>query len=150
MRSSGTSPARHWEITTRNRIDAAWLADPHPPSNHSPHREDHDKVRQTSHLPSIFAWSQAGGCLRSLGMDTARPSVRVTDAARRHDIEDEDILHVYRYAMLKNLSCEELIVVTGPRRDGNFLEVGFRYGPDSGSDFIVHAMPVRPKFLRPS
>ena len=83
-------------------------------------------------------------------MDTARPSVRVTDAARRHDIEDEDILHVYRYAMLKNLSCEELIVVTGPRRDGNFLEVGFRYGPDSDSDFIVHAMPVRPKFLRPS
>lgn len=78
------------------------------------------------------------------------PSVRVTRAARRHGIRDEDILHAYRNAATVEPQDDGFILITGARQDGNLLEVGFRHNPDTDTNLILHAMPARPRYLRPT
>ncbi|WP_419553592.1 hypothetical protein [Candidatus Poriferisodalis sp.] len=82
-------------------------------------------------------------------MDSPSPRVSVTEAARRHRIDDEDILHAYRNAMTIEHQDDGFIMITGAKRDGELLEVGFRYDPDSDTNFILHAMFARQQYLRP-
>ncbi|WP_420439798.1 hypothetical protein [Candidatus Poriferisodalis sp.] len=82
-------------------------------------------------------------------MEAVDPRARITQAARRHGVDDEDILHAYRNPTALELQDDGFIMITGPRRDGHVLEVGFRYDPDTETNFILHAMIARPKYLRP-
>ncbi len=69
----------------------------------------------------------------------------ILDSARKHGISDEDILHAYRNP-IRVFEIEDLTMLIGPATDGNLLEIGIAVA--EGFEFIVHAMPARPKFLR--
>jgi hypothetical protein len=64
----------------------------------------------------------------------------------KHGIHEEDIMHAYRNPIRVFDVDEGLIMLVGPDRTGNPLEIGVvnrEFAPA-----IVHAMPARPKFLR--
>ncbi|MYA83556.1 MAG: hypothetical protein F4155_00325 [Acidimicrobiales bacterium] len=54
------------------------------------------------------------------------PGVRVTRAARRHGISDQDIWHAYRDATTADFGDDGFIMIAGGRQDGSPLEAGFR------------------------
>lgn len=66
-------------------------------------------------------------------------------SARRHGIADDDMMHAYHHPM-RVFQASDLVLLVGPDRTGRLLEVGVASA--EGFDFIVHAMPARPKFLR--
>ncbi len=66
-------------------------------------------------------------------------------SARKHGVHDDDILHAYRHPT-RVLELDNLVMLIGPSRTGQFLEIGVSYA--EGIDFIVHAMPARAKFIR--
>ncbi len=66
-------------------------------------------------------------------------------SARRHGITDEDMLHAYRNP-IRVFERDDLTILVGADSAGRLLEVGV--ATSEGIDFVVHAMPVRPKFLR--
>ena len=69
----------------------------------------------------------------------------VLPSARKHGVPDEDILHAYQYP-IRVLLLDELHMLIGPDRTANLREVGVSHA--EGIEFIVHAMPARPKFIR--
>lgn len=66
-------------------------------------------------------------------------------SARRHGVADNDMVHAYHHPM-RVFQVNDLVLLVGPDRTGRLLEVGVASA--EGFDFIVHAMPARPKFLR--
>ncbi len=77
---------------------------------------------------------------------TAEPVIAPT--ARRHGVDDEDMLHAYRNAIDAWFLDEGLVMLVGPNRSGSsLLEIGV-VRADNGTPVIVHAMKARPKFLR--
>ncbi|MEX1106994.1 MAG: hypothetical protein WEB78_12415 [Ilumatobacteraceae bacterium] len=66
-------------------------------------------------------------------------------SARRHQILDDDILHAY-HQPTRVLQLDDLTMLIGPSRTGQFLEIGVSRA--EGIDFIIHAMPARAKFIR--
>lgn len=68
----------------------------------------------------------------------------VVASARRHGIPDEDMLHAYRNP-IRVFEPGDLTMLIGPSRTAALLEIGVAHA--EGIDFIVHAMPARPKFL---
>lgn len=66
-------------------------------------------------------------------------------SARKHGVVDEDILHAYQHP-IRVLRLDDLTMLIGPDRAARLLEVGLSSG--EGVEFIVHAMPARPKFIR--
>lgn len=72
-------------------------------------------------------------------------TVRITDAARKHGIADEDMLHALRN-VIRIAESGDFTMVIGPARDGQLLEIGVLDA--SGDDpVVIHAMPVRPDLL---
>jgi len=65
--------------------------------------------------------------------------------ARKHGVNDDDMLHAYRNP-IRVLGLDDLIMLIGADAAGNLLEIGVATG--EGVEFIVHAMPARPRFLR--
>ncbi len=65
-------------------------------------------------------------------------------SARKHGIDDEDMLHVYRNP-IRVFDLDDLTMLIGPDRAAGLLEIGV--GEAEGVEFIVHAMGTRPKFL---
>lgn len=65
--------------------------------------------------------------------------------ARRHGVHDDDILHAYRNPV-RVLELDDLVMLIGASRAGQLLEVGVSHA--EGIDFVIHAMPARPKFIR--
>lgn len=72
--------------------------------------------------------------------------MRIIESARKHDIEDADMLHAASHAIASTPLDDDLVMLAGPSRSGSLLEVGV-LGLDSDDPVIVHAMPCRPKFL---
>ena len=69
----------------------------------------------------------------------------IVATARKHGVNDNDMLHAYRNP-IRVLGLDDLIMLIGPDQAGNLLEIGVATG--EGVEFIVHAMPARPRFLR--
>ncbi len=75
--------------------------------------------------------------------------MEIHEAARRHGITDEDILH----ALDNSLAVEDVgedpdrWLVLGPDRSGNLLEVVVLIGTDDVA-LIIHAMEMRPIYRR--
>jgi len=65
--------------------------------------------------------------------------------ARKHGVNDDDMLHAYRNP-IRVFGLDDLIMLIGADEAGNLLELGVATG--EGVEFIVHAMPARPRFLR--
>jgi hypothetical protein len=78
--------------------------------------------------------------------------MKIAESARRHDVEDADMLHAFRYLITYNAQEydeEWRLFVIGPDRNGNLLELILV--PLNGPTKIIHAMPLREKnrhFLR--
>jgi uncharacterized DUF497 family protein len=75
--------------------------------------------------------------------------VRVTESAFRHGIAEADILHAFRNAVrLVEVEeyGEERLIVIGPDRAGNWLELVAV--PTEDADRIIHADPVAAEVLR--
>jgi hypothetical protein len=69
----------------------------------------------------------------------------VLGSARRHGLSDDDILHAYRNP-IRVFVFDDLTMLIGADRSGQLLEVGTATA--EGVEFVVHAMPARPKYLR--
>lgn len=65
-------------------------------------------------------------------------------SARKHGIDDEDMLHAYR-TPIRVFDLDDLTMLIGPDRAAGLLEIGVAEA--EGVEFIVHAMAARPKFL---
>lgn len=65
-------------------------------------------------------------------------------SARKHGVSDEDMLHAYRNT-IRMFDLDDLTMLVGSDETGRLLEIGIAYA--EGIDFIVHAMPARPRFL---
>ncbi len=66
-------------------------------------------------------------------------------SARKHGVHDDDILHAYQHPT-RVLQLDDLVMLVGPSSTGQLLEIGVSRA--DGIDFIIHAMPARPKFTR--
>lgn len=75
------------------------------------------------------------------------PEPVIASSARRHGVDDRDMLHAYRNAIDAWALDEGLVMLVGPDRSGALLEIGM-VRSDDGTAVIVHAMKARPKFLR--
>lgn len=69
----------------------------------------------------------------------------VLDSARKHGVDDPDMLHAYRYPV-RVFELDGLTMLVGADEAGRLLEVGVVVG--DGVPFIVHAMRAREQFLR--
>lgn len=65
-------------------------------------------------------------------------------SARKHGIDDEDMLHAYRNP-IRVFDLDDLTMLIGPDTSARILEIGVAEA--EGVEFIVHAMAARPKFL---
>ena len=72
-------------------------------------------------------------------------SLQIAGSARRHGIDDEDILHAYRNAF-RVFEEGETVMCIGADRSGRILEV--LVVTRHRRRRIVHAMRARPKYLR--
>ena len=65
-------------------------------------------------------------------------------SARKHGIDDQDMLHAYRNP-IRVFDRDDLTMLIGPDQAAGLLEIGVAEA--EGVEFIVHAMAARPKFL---
>lgn len=63
----------------------------------------------------------------------------------RHGVSDDDMLPAYCHP-IRVFDVEGLVMLIGADEAGRLLGIGVATG--EGIDFIVHAMPARPRFLR--
>lgn len=68
----------------------------------------------------------------------------VVHSARKHGVTDNDMLHAYRNP-LRVFNLDDLTMLIGPDESARLLEIGVAEA--EGIEFLVHAMPARPKFL---
>ncbi len=68
----------------------------------------------------------------------------ILTSARKHGIDDEDMLHAYRNP-IRVFDLDDLTMLIGPDTSARLLEVGIAEA--EGIEFIVHAMAARPRFL---
>jgi len=66
-------------------------------------------------------------------------------SARRHGVSDDDMLHSYQHP-IRVFEVNGLVLLIGADQAGRLLEIGVASA--EGINFIVHAMPARPRFLR--
>jgi hypothetical protein len=93
------------------------------------------------HFKSRSARISAAG----LGLSLARGPPSLLASARKHGVADEDMIHAYHHP-IRVLLLDDLTMPIGPDRSARLLEVGVSTG--EGIDFIAHAMPARPEFIR--
>jgi len=68
----------------------------------------------------------------------------VLESARKHGVQDADMIHAYRNP-IRVFALDDLTMLVGADSSGRLLEVGVAEA--DGIDFVVHAMVARPKFL---
>jgi hypothetical protein len=70
----------------------------------------------------------------------------IAPSARKHGVDDSDVMHAYWHPMRVFDLEEGLSMVRGPNRTAMLFEVGVVQGAEA--PVIVHAMRARDKFLR--
>lgn len=68
----------------------------------------------------------------------------VLPSARKHGVTDAEMRHAYRNP-IRVFDLDDLTMLIGSDETGRPLEVGVASA--ESVDFIVHAMPARPRFL---
>jgi hypothetical protein len=81
------------------------------------------------------------------------PTTRVVTAeilpsAHKHEIFDDDIRHAFENAVASITVADqpEFSMIIGPDETGRLLEIGVL--ADDDNDYVTHAMPARPKYLK--
>ena len=72
----------------------------------------------------------------------------IAESARKHGVEDEDMLHAFRNPVHVFDLDDGLTLTTGPDRAGSLTEVGFVVAVDGVAVIVLAMRPARPKFLR--
>lgn len=70
----------------------------------------------------------------------------IVDAAHRHGVSDETILHAFNLPIRVEDLDEGMTMFIGPDHAGNLYEIGVVSSSDG--PVVVHAMPARAKYLR--
>ena len=73
--------------------------------------------------------------------------MEVHPSARTHGIADEDIEHAMRHALAIDDQADDTRLYLGPARTADLLEV-VTIVRDDGSELVIHAMKMRPKYRR--
>ncbi len=73
--------------------------------------------------------------------------MEIADSARKHGIEDKDMLHATRLPISLIRQNDRLLLVIGPDRNAQLLEIVI-LDPDSDEPVIIHADILRPKFYK--
>ena len=73
--------------------------------------------------------------------------MQIHPSARKHGIADADIEHATRNAMAIDNLDDELRLYLGPARDADLLEI-VTLAREDGSELVIHAMAMRPKYQR--
>ncbi len=74
--------------------------------------------------------------------------MEIHPSARKHGIADEDIEHATANAMsIDDQEEDDTRLYLGPARDADLLEV-VTIVRDDGSELVIHAMKMRPKYRR--
>ncbi len=68
----------------------------------------------------------------------------VLASARKHGINDDDMLHAYRNP-IRVFDLDDLTMLIGPDASARLLEIGVAEA--EGIEFVVHAMAARPNCL---
>lgn len=71
--------------------------------------------------------------------------MEIYESARRHGIDDEDILHAVEHALAVGEQADAKVLYLGPDRAANMLEV-VAVMRDDGSEIVIHAMGMRAKY----
>ena len=69
----------------------------------------------------------------------------IHETARKHGIDDDDILHCIDFALLVARLDDQRLLHLGPDTAGNMLEV-VTLAVDDEINLVIHAMKMRPKF----
>ena len=73
--------------------------------------------------------------------------MEIHPSARKHGIADEDIEHAMEHAMVIEHQDDDTRLYLGPSRSADLLEV-VTIVRDDGSELVIHAMRMRPKYQR--
>jgi len=73
--------------------------------------------------------------------------VEIHLSARKHGVDDEDIGHAIENAMSADEQDDDTRLYLGPARNAELLEVVSIVRAD-GSELVIHAMKMRPKYRR--
>jgi hypothetical protein len=74
--------------------------------------------------------------------------VRVHHSARKHRVEEEDILHAIENALAEVDLDDERTLLLGPDRSARMLEIVVLQSSDVDELIVIHAMPMRRQFQR--
>lgn len=74
-------------------------------------------------------------------------SVDIHPSASKHRIADEDIEHATTHAMTIEDQDDDTRLYLGPARNAALLEIA-TIVRDDGSELVIHAMEMRPKYQR--
>jgi len=73
--------------------------------------------------------------------------VEIHSSARKHGVGDEDIEHAIDNVMSIDDQDDDSRLYLGPARNADLLEV-VTIVRDDGSELVIHAMKMRPKYRR--
>lgn len=73
--------------------------------------------------------------------------VEIHSSARKHGVADEDIEHAIDNVMSIDDQDDDTRLYLGPARNADLLEV-VTIARDDGSELVIHAMKMRPKYRR--
>lgn len=74
--------------------------------------------------------------------------MEILPSARKHGIPDDDIRHAFENAVASITVPDQpdFSMIIGPGETGRLLEIGVL--ADDDNDYVIHAMPARPKYLK--
>jgi len=74
--------------------------------------------------------------------------VVILPSARKHGISDDDIRHACTNAVaaITTPNQPDFTMLLGPDRATQLVEIGVVAADDN--DYVIHAMPARPKYLK--
>lgn len=73
--------------------------------------------------------------------------MEIHSSARKHGVDDEDIEHAVENAMSMDHQDDDTRLYLGPARNAELLEV-VAIVRDEGTELVIHAMKMRPKYRR--
>lgn len=74
--------------------------------------------------------------------------MEIVPGARKHGLPNDDIRHAFENAITAITLADQpdFTMLVGPDHAGRLIEVGVL--ADDDNDYVIHAMPARPKFLK--
>jgi hypothetical protein len=102
---------------------------------------------QRGHKASLVEQPRGAGLPGPSEVSYYSSRVEIHPSARKHGIVDDDIEHAMRHALAIDDQADDTRLYLGPARSADLLEV-VTIVRDDGSEVVIHAMKMRPKYRR--